>query len=51
MSWDIIDPKEDTLKVLCSYLLEVCQERGVLYQGTWRTLRVPDFRLGGQAHL
>ena len=31
-------------------LLEVCQEGGVLPGGTWRTLRVPDRRLGGQGH-
>ena len=32
-------------------LLEVCQEGGVKKGGTWRTLRVPDGRLGGQGHL
>jgi hypothetical protein len=32
-------------------LLEVCQEWGVKKGGTWRTLRVPDGRLGGQGHL
>ena len=26
-------------------LLEVCQEGGVKKGGTWRTLRVPDWRL------
>ena len=31
-------------------LLEVCQEGGVLYEGTWRMLRVPDWRLGGHGH-
>ena len=31
-------------------LLEVCQEGGVKKGGTWRTLRVPDRRLGGQGH-
>ena len=31
-------------------LLEVCQEWGVLNECTWRTLRVPDRRLGGQGH-
>ena len=31
-------------------LLEVCQEWGVLYGDTGRTLRVPDWRLGGQSH-
>ena len=31
-------------------LLEVCQEWGVLHGGTWRTLRVPDRRLGGHVH-
>ena len=29
---------------------EVCQEGGVKKGGTWRTLRVPDRRLGGQGH-
>ena len=31
-------------------VLEVCQEWGVKKGGTWRTLRVPDWRLGGQGH-
>ena len=31
-------------------LLEVCQEWGVLHGGTWRTLRVPERRLGGHGH-
>ena len=31
-------------------LLEVCQEWGVKNGGTWRTLRAPDSRLGGQGH-
>ena len=31
-------------------LLEVCQEWGVLHGGTWKILRVPDQRLGGQCH-
>ena len=31
-------------------LLEVCQEWGFLHGGTWRRLRVPDRRLGGQCH-
>ena len=26
----------------------MCQEGGVKKGGTWRTLRVPDMRLGGQ---
>ena len=30
--------------------LEVCQERGVKKGVTWRTLRVPDQRHGGQGH-
>ena len=30
--------------------LEVCQEGGVKKGGTWRTLRVPDQRLGGRQH-
>ena len=30
--------------------LEVCQEGGVKKGGTWRTLRVPDQRHGGQGH-
>ena len=32
------------------YVLEVFQEWGVLHGGTWRTLRVPDRRHGGQGH-
>ena len=31
-------------------LLEVYQEWGVKNGGTWRTLRVPDRRLGGGGH-
>ena len=31
-------------------LLEKCQELGDLHWGTWRMLRVPDRRLGGQGH-
>ena len=31
-------------------LLEVCQECGVIYGGTWRTLRVPDQRLEEHGH-
>ena len=31
-------------------LLEVFQEWGVLYGGTWRILRVPDQRLRGRSH-
>ena len=30
------------------FLLEVCKEGGVNKGGTWRTLRVPDTRIGGQ---
>ena len=30
--------------------LEVCQEGGVKNRGTWRTLGVPDARLGGQGY-
>ena len=30
--------------------LEVCQEGGVKKGGTWRTLRFPDQRDGGQGH-
>ena len=30
--------------------LEVCQEGGVKKGGTWRTLKVPDGRHGGQGH-
>ena len=30
--------------------LEVCQEGGVKKGFTWRTLMVPDGRLGGQGH-
>ena len=32
-------------------LLEVCQEWGLKKVGTWRMLRVPDWRLGGLGHL
>ena len=32
------------------YQLEVCQEWGVKKGCTWRTLRVPDRRYGGQGH-
>ena len=31
-------------------LLEVCQEGGGQEGGTWRTLGVPEGRLGGQGH-
>ena len=31
-------------------LQEVCQEGGIQNGGTWRTLMVPDHRLGGQGH-
>ena len=31
-------------------LLKVCQEWEVLHGATWRTLKVPDRRLGGQGH-
>ena len=31
-------------------LLEVCQEEGVKKGDTWRILRVPDQRHGGQGH-
>ena len=30
--------------------LEVCQEGGVEKGGTWRMLRVPDWRHGGHSH-
>ena len=30
--------------------LKVYQEGGLLYSGTWRKLRIPDSRLGGQSH-
>ena len=30
--------------------LEVCQERGVKKEGTWRTLTVPDQIHGGLGH-
>ena len=29
----------------------VCQEEGVKKAGTWRTLKVPDWRLGGWGHI
>ena len=46
---DILLPKGIYLEsfVLIS-LLEVCQEMGFKPEGTWRTLRVPDRRRGGQ---
>ena len=31
-------------------VLEVCQEWWVKNGGTWRILRVPDWRLGGHDH-
>ena len=33
-----------------TYKLEGCQEGGVKKGGTWRTVRVPDYRHGGQSH-
>ena len=30
--------------------LEVCQEGGVKKEGTWRTLRIPDWRHGRRDH-
>ena len=30
--------------------LEVCQEGAVKKEGTWRTLKVPERRLGGPGH-
>ena len=38
------DTKKDTLKVLCQYFHWKCVKKGVLYGGTWRTLKVPDRR-------
>ena len=29
---------------------ELCQEGGFKERGTWRTLRVPELRQGGQGH-
>ena len=45
----ILDVKDDLFFVLIS-LLEVSQEWEVKKVGTWRTLRVPDQRHGGQGH-
>ena len=39
---------EDALKVVFISLMEVCQEWGVKNVGTWKTLRVSDWRLGEQ---
>ena len=58
MTWDILDliTVLDIWYPTCvpnfSILawLEVCQEHPVLDGGTWRTLMVPDRRLGGQSH-
>ena len=48
---DLILPQEIyTESFVLISLLEVCQEFGVLHGGNWRTLRVPDRRLGGQGH-
>ena len=47
----LIVPQGRYLKnFMLTSLLEVCQECGVLYGGTWRTLRVPDQRLEGQGN-
>ena len=49
---DIMDDLEERYPeiFLLIPLLEVCQEGGVKKEGTWRTLRVPDHRYGGQGH-
>ena len=46
----ILPPGRYTENFVFISLLEVCQEGGVKNGGTWRTLRVPDQRLGGQGH-
>ena len=57
---DLVSP--DVMNDVCSpqgrypenfvliYHLKVCQEGGVKKGGTWRMLRVPDRRHGGQGH-
>ena len=48
---DVFYPKEDVLKILCPYLYWKCvRKAGVKKGGIWRTLGVPDGRLGGQGH-
>ena len=47
MLWiTFFDHKKDTLRVSCWYLYWNCVENG----GTWRTLKGPDWRLGGHGH-
>ena len=48
---DVFSPQGRYLEnfVLISQL-EVCLEGGVKKGGTWRTLRVPDWRHGGQGY-
>ena len=46
----ILPPGRYTENFVLTSLLEVCQEWGVKKGGTWRTLSVPDWRLGGHGH-
>ena len=51
MLWmTISETKDNTLKVLCGYLNKTSVKKGLLDGHTWRTLRVPDRRHGGQGH-
>ena len=46
---NVFYPKEDTLKISCPYIYwKGVRKGGVKKGGTWRTLGVPDGRLGGQ---
>ena len=47
---DLILPKGRYPDSFVLIYFKVCQELGVLYEGIWRMLRVPDQRLGGQGH-
>ena len=46
----ILAPRRYPENIRLISLLEVCQEGGIKKGRTWRTLRVPDRRLGGQGH-
>ena len=43
--------QEDTLSFVFISFLRVCQEWGILYGGTCRTLKVSDWILGPEGHL
>ena len=52
MSWiTLFDPKDDTLKVHVNIFIRSVSRRGILLEGTWRTLRVPDMTIGGMVIL